>query len=326
MPKFKIFSVKKLNLSDVFDNEMDFSNELSKKHLKQIEEIIGEPLENPKTEDPTGRYISDIVCEIKGSEKKEQVIIENEFNSSDHKHLGQCITYASTKKAKIVVWVCEDFTDEHIAALEWLNKHFGAEVNFYGIKVEVYDTSPDEKHINFIPIVKPNVSAIIEGETSRPYHSARLKFFKKTLEKYDKISPIPAESKTAIKDSLLILNGFYVGTYLGHISRNNTIRTGLKIWKDPDDIHNPPEKTFGILIKNKEKIQSEFGEVKWYDPKQMGESSRRYWGFDVDETLSDKLENIDENVMEKISEKIANRLKKMIDLIKELKIEDFDSY
>ena len=111
MPKFKIFSVKKLNLSDVFDNEMDFSSELAKKYLEDIEEIIGEPLENPKTEDPAGRYVSDIVCEIKGSEKKEQVIIENEFNSSDHKHLGQCITYASTKKAKIVVWVCEDFTD-----------------------------------------------------------------------------------------------------------------------------------------------------------------------------------------------------------------------
>ena len=321
MSKFKISSVKKLNLSDIFDNEMDFSSELAKKYLEDIEEIIGEPLENPKTEDPAGRYVSDIVCEIKGSEKKEQVIIENEFNSSDHKHLGQCITYASTKKAKIVVWVCEDFTDEHVAALEWLNKHFGAEVNFYGIKVEVYDTSPDEKHINFIPIVKPNVSAIIEGETSRPYHSARLKFFKKTLEKYDKISSIPTKAKTTIKDGLLVYQGDFVGIDLRHLSRNNTIRTGLKIWYYPEDTEQWREKTFSILDKNREKIQSDLGEVIWNDPKLLREGSRRLWGFDVDETLSDKLENIDKKEMEQISEKFANRMKKMIDLIKELKLE-----
>jgi len=321
MPKFKISSLKKLKLSDVFDDEMDFSNELSKKHLKKIEEIIDESLENPKAEDPTGRYFSDIVCDIKGSEKKEQVIIENKFNVSDHQHLGQCVTYASIKKAKIVVWICEDFRDEHVAALEWLNEHFGDKVNFYGIKVEVYDSSPDEKQINFIQIVKPYSYVFIEGDASKPYHSSRLRFFEKTLEKYNKISSIPTRTKTTIKDGLWVYQGDYVGIDTSHLSRNNTIRTALKIWDDSESTEQWREKIFSILDKNKEKIQSDLGEIIWNDPKLLREGSRRYWGFYVDETLSDKLENIDENEMEQISEKTANRLKKMIDLIKELKLE-----
>jgi len=321
MPKFKISSLKKLKLSDVFDDEMDFSNELSENHLKKIEEIIEAPLENPKTEEPVGRYYSDIVCDIKGSEKKDQVIIENKFNSSDHQHLGQCVTYASVKKAKIVVWICEDFTDEHIAALEWLNEHFGDEVNFYGIKVEVYDSSPDEKQINFIQIVKPYSHVFIESDTSKPYHSSRQKFFGKTLEKYNKISSIPTKAKTTIKDSLWVYQGDYVGIDLSHSSRNNIIRTGLKIWDDTGYTEKWRDETFSILDKNKEKIQSAFEEIRWNNSKLLVEGSRRLWGFDVDETLSDKLENIDKKEMEQISEKFANRMKKMIDLIKELKLE-----
>jgi len=321
MPKFKITSLKKLKLSDVFDDEMDFSNELSKKYLEKIGEIIDESLENSKREDPAGRYRSDIVCDIKGSDDEGQVIIENEFDSSDHQHLGQCVTYASIKKAKIVVWICEDFRDEHITALEWLNEYFGNNVNFHGIKVEVYDSSPDEKQINFIPIVKPNFQVFIEGDASKPYHSSRLKFFEKTLEKYNEISPIPTRKKATTRHGLWVYGGDYVGIDLKHLKSENIIRTGLKIWNDTKDTEKWREKIFSILDKNKEKIQSDFGKIIWNGPKQLREDSRKHWGFDVDETLSDNLENIDKDEMEQISEKIANRMKKMIDLINELKLE-----
>ena len=79
------------------------------------------------------------------------------------------------------------------------------------------------------------------------------------------------------------------------------------------------KKTFSILDKNREKIQNDLGEVIWNDPKLLGEDTRRLCGFY--DTLLDKLENIDENEMERITEKTANRMKKMIDLIKELKLE-----
>ena len=37
-------------------------------------------------------------------------------------HLGQLLTYAAGLEAVTVVWIAERFTDEHRAALDWLNE------------------------------------------------------------------------------------------------------------------------------------------------------------------------------------------------------------
>ena len=321
MPKYKVTNRKKMKLSEVFDNEMDFSNELSENYLEQIEEIIDVSLEHPRREERAGKYSIDILCDIKGSEDKELVIIENQREGSDHTHLGQCITYASSKKAKIVVWICEYFEDEHITALEWLNEYFGGNVNFYGIKIEIYNSSSQEKQINFIPIVTPNNQVFIESNASKPYYAPRLKFFGKTIEKYNKISTFPAKRKPTIKNTIWVYIGNYVGIDLRHRCSENVILAGLKIWKDDDD-EKWRDEIFEILNKNKEKIQNIFGEIRWFDLDKFGKSTKRKLGFAKPIPLSKNIEDIDENEMEKISNNAANIMKKMRDIIEELKLEE----
>ena len=65
MTEFKIVNRKKLQLKDVFDDEPDFSDELSKNRIDSIEEIIEESLENTKREDHAGRYFIYLSCDIK---------------------------------------------------------------------------------------------------------------------------------------------------------------------------------------------------------------------------------------------------------------------
>ena len=63
---------------------------------------------------------ADILCKDTVTDK--WVLIENQLERTDHTHLGQLLTYAAGLEAVTVVWIAERFTDEHRAALDWLNE------------------------------------------------------------------------------------------------------------------------------------------------------------------------------------------------------------
>ena len=63
------------------------------------------------------------------------VVIENQYGPTDHGHLGQILTYAGGTKPTTVVWVAEEFREEHRAALEWLNTHTDPSIRFFGVRL-----------------------------------------------------------------------------------------------------------------------------------------------------------------------------------------------
>lgn len=65
----------------------------------------------------------------------EVVIIENQFGPTDHRHLGQLLTYAGGTDPATVVWVAESFRDEHRAALDWLNQRTDSTTRFFGVQL-----------------------------------------------------------------------------------------------------------------------------------------------------------------------------------------------
>lgn len=68
-------------------------------------------LENIKPEAAAGRYNVDIVADYIDTKRK--VIIENQLEPTDHKPLGQILTYASAYDASVIIWVATDYTEEH---------------------------------------------------------------------------------------------------------------------------------------------------------------------------------------------------------------------
>jgi hypothetical protein len=63
------------------------------------------------------------------------VIIENQYGWTDHLHLGQIMTYAGGTKPSTIVWVAEQFREEHRAALDWLNAHTDPTIRFFGVRL-----------------------------------------------------------------------------------------------------------------------------------------------------------------------------------------------
>ena len=113
--------LEKVDVRSQWQNEeYDFTPWLAKEsNIQVLSDEIGLDLEVEDTEVYIGSYKADIVARD-GEGRK--VIIENQLSKTDHKHLGQLITYAFGIEARIGIWICKEVTDEHRRALDWLNE------------------------------------------------------------------------------------------------------------------------------------------------------------------------------------------------------------
>ena len=67
---------------------------------------------------------SDFRVDISTTTKEgEKIIIENQLEQTDHKHLGQIMTYMINMEAKIAVWIAKKIRQEHIEVVikEFIN-------------------------------------------------------------------------------------------------------------------------------------------------------------------------------------------------------------
>jgi hypothetical protein len=91
----------------------------------------------------------------------EYILIENQIEISDHKHFGQLMTYLAGLegqglRVRYVVWLAEDFRDEHRDAIEWLNSHLDDSVGFFACRIEAWQIGTSEKAPRFDVIVEPS--------------------------------------------------------------------------------------------------------------------------------------------------------------------------
>ena len=123
-------------------------------NLSLLADTIGLDLDLEATEKYVGPFRADIVCKdtITGS----WVLIENQLERTDHSHLGQLLTYAAGLDAVTIVWIAEQFTDEHRAALDWLNEVTAEQINFFGLEVELWRIGNSAVAPKFNIVSKPN--------------------------------------------------------------------------------------------------------------------------------------------------------------------------
>lgn len=123
-------------------------------NLQMLSDEIGIEVAPIDAEVRTGRYSVDILAEEENTGRK--VIIENQLEQTDHDHLGKLVTYASGHDAEYVVWIVKDANEEHRQALEWLNDKTGNDLNFFLLRLELWQIDNSKPAVKFNTIVKPN--------------------------------------------------------------------------------------------------------------------------------------------------------------------------
>jgi hypothetical protein len=148
--------LERVELRNIWANEaMHFTPWLAQENnLALLGEAIGIDLELEATEKSVGPFSADILC--KDTANENWVLIENQLERTDHKHLGQLITYASGLKAVTIVWIANPFTEEHRSALDWLNEITDSRFNFFGLEVELWKIGDSNVAPKFNVISKPN--------------------------------------------------------------------------------------------------------------------------------------------------------------------------
>lgn len=172
---------EKVELREVWPDEAkDFTPWLSEQGLDELGEALGLDLELQSREAPVGGFALDVLCSESGTNRT--VIIENQLEPTNHDHLGKLLTYAGGCDANVIVWIAEDFRDEHRQALELLNQRTGEDTAFFGVVIELWKIGDSHPAPHFKMVVVPNEWTkrlkIGESELSQRYRE----FFQKLID------------------------------------------------------------------------------------------------------------------------------------------------
>ena len=145
-----------VELRDVWEDEArDFTPWLgNEENLGLLGEAVGLELELETLEAEVGPFAADILC--KNIADDTWVLIENQVEKTDHRHLGQILTYAAGLSAKTVIWLAKQFTEEHRAALDWLNENTAEDLSFFGLEIELWCIGDSPPAPKFNVVSKPN--------------------------------------------------------------------------------------------------------------------------------------------------------------------------
>lgn len=230
--------LEKVELRTIWTNEAtSFTPWLAQEtNLKLLGDAIGADLELESQEKGGGPFRADILCKDMGNDQ--WVLIENQIERTDHTHLGQLITYAAGLHAVTIVWVAARFTDEHRAALDWLNEITGEEVSFFGLEVELWRIGDSHAAPKFNVVSKPNqfVKQITTGRQVANTGNARYIDYWQAFKEY-------AEERSKVirpmKPGAQYWTNISIGRTGHHLRamasiRDRFVMADLVIYNDPD--------------------------------------------------------------------------------------------
>lgn len=216
----KLGRIEAVDLRSVWLSESrDFTPWLAQdENLAELGKALGIELELEAQEKEVGTFSADLLC--KNTADDSWVVIENQIEKTDHKHLGQLLTYAAGLKAVTIVWVSAKFCDEHRATLDWLNQITDESVSFFGMEVELWRIGNSPAAPRFTIVSQPNDweenvrGVATASEKSRPSEILRLKY-------WTALRTYLLENKSKLRPQKPSANHWYsfgIGTSLAHVS------------------------------------------------------------------------------------------------------------
>jgi Domain of unknown function (DUF4268) len=104
-------------------------------NLQIISEKLGLELELESVELAAGDFSADIVATDIATNRR--VIIENQYGGTDHRHLGQILTYSSVLNASVVIWIAEKIRSEHKSAIDFLNLNLRQSLQVFALEANI---------------------------------------------------------------------------------------------------------------------------------------------------------------------------------------------
>lgn len=123
-------------------------------NLELLAKTLEIDLELDSIEKRVGPYRADILCREVESERL--VLIENQIETTDHRHLGQLLTYAAGLDTAVICWIARRFTDEHRAVLDWLNEITDDRFAFFAVEIELWRIGESPPAPRFSIVSQPN--------------------------------------------------------------------------------------------------------------------------------------------------------------------------
>lgn len=212
-------------------------------------------------------WVGDFKLDILCTDGEEQVIIENQLEETNHKHLGQILAYAAGVGAKKVIWVAESFRPEHAAALQFLNDNTTDSLSFFGVQIELWRIGDSPLAPNFEVVVKPNDWAKSGRELARaasntsPTKQLQQKFWMALIDRLGKSAPQIRPQKPRPQHWLNNSIG-RSGFGLNITANTRDERIGVELWIPGMDA----KKHFANLSSQKDFIESKLEfELDWQE-------------------------------------------------------------
>jgi len=250
--------LKQVDLREQWKTEAgDFTKWLAgEENMALLSDEIGIDIKLIQTEASVGKFNVDILAEEETTGKK--IIIENQLEATNHTHLGQIITYASGHEASYIIWIVKDVRDEHKQAVDWLNEHTDEDINFFIVKMELWQIDSSAYAPKFQIVSKPNEWAKAVKQLSGKSQLTDTKVTQ--LEFWNKFKEYAQGTKTALRLRKAHPQHWYdisIGTSGAHVAL--TINTQAK--QLACELYIPDSKElFHKLSEHKDNIEPELGQ------------------------------------------------------------------
>ncbi len=215
----------------------------------------------------TEHWVGDFKLDILCTDGDEQVILENQLEETNHKHLGQLLVYAAGVGAKKVIWVAESFRPEHVSALQFLNENTTESLSFFGVQIELWRIGDSPLAPKFEVVVKPNDWTKSGREQARaaatasPTKQLQQKFWVALIESLAKSAPHIRPQKPRPRHWLNNSIG-RSGFSLNITANIRDERLGVELWIPGAEA----KKHFANLSAQKKDIEGKLGfELDWQE-------------------------------------------------------------
>lgn len=231
------------------------------KNMSLLGEALGLDLELREREMPVGDFACDIQAYDTGRDRP--VIIENQLELTDHRHLGQLLTYAAGLDAAVIVWISPEIREEHREALDWLNRHTDERIEFFGISLEAVSIDNSKPAVQFRLVAFPNAWSKRVTVSPPEVSEKRLRyrdFFQGVI---DELRDKHAFTNARVAQPQ---NWYAFGSGTSGITYNGVFGTGERLRAElyidvGDAMRN--KAFFDFLIAKRDEIEQKVGKLDW---------------------------------------------------------------